>query len=100
MRAFAVELVHEGIEAGLLLQAVLSWRPGGLLFQSQVHAFVTAVLLRATGLDALDGDAEAEPPHREPGEVEQSVGTGEGHAIVGADRSRQAPLAEQPLEGG
>jgi len=37
-------------------------------------------------LDALDRDAEAKPPDRELGEVEQGVGTGEGHAVIGAYR--------------
>jgi hypothetical protein len=60
--AFAVEFAHEGIEARLLLQAVHARRAGGLLFQGQVHALVTTVLLRVSGLDALDADAEPQPP--------------------------------------
>ena len=96
----ALNSLHEGIEAGLLLQAVDARRPGGFLLQRQVHALVAAVLLRMAGLDALDGDAEPQPPDRELGEIEQGVGTGEGHAVVGADGERQAALAEQPLEGG
>ena len=60
MRTFGVELAHEGIEPGLLLQRVEPRWPCGLLLQSQVHALVAAVLLRMAGLDALDGDAEAE----------------------------------------
>ena len=33
-------------------------------------------------------------------EIEQGIGTGKGHAIVGADGQRQTAFAEQPLEGG
>ena len=100
MRPFGIELADEGIEALLLLQAVDAGRTGCFLLEGEVHALVTAVLLRMAGLDAFDGDAEPEPPDRELGEIEQGVGTGEGHAVVGADGERQAALAEQPLEGG
>ena len=100
MRPFGIELVDEVVEAGLLLQAVDAGRAGCLLLEGEVHALVAAVLLRMAGLDALDGDAEAEPPDRELGEIEQGIGTGEGHAVVGADGQRQAALAKQPLEGG
>ena len=64
MRAFGVELADEGVEAGLLLEAVHARRAGGFLLQGQVHALVAAVLLRMAGLDALDGDAEPQPPDR------------------------------------
>jgi hypothetical protein len=60
VRAFGVELVHEGIELCLLLQRAR--RAGGLFLQGQVHALVAAVLLRMAGLDALDGDAQPQPP--------------------------------------
>src|SRR6267143_1409076 len=64
----------------------------GLRFEREVHAFMPAILLRMTGLDAFDGDAQAQPPDRELGEVEQRVGRGEGHAVVRADASGQAAL--------
>jgi hypothetical protein len=32
VRALGVELADEGIELGLLLQAVEAWRPRGLIF--------------------------------------------------------------------
>ena len=64
-----------------------------------MHALVAAVLLRMSRLDAFDRNAEAKPPDRELGEIEQAIGTGEGHAVVGADRERQASLTEQSFEG-
>jgi len=47
-----------------------------------MHAFVAAVLLWMAGLDALDGNAEAEPPNGEPAQIKETVGRGEGHAVV------------------
>jgi len=47
---------------------------------------VTAVLLWVARLDALDSDAEPQPPRREFGEIEEAVRTGERQAIVGPDR--------------
>src|SRR3954469_15932022 len=38
-------------------------------------------------------------PHTESLEIEQASGTGEGHAVVGADRERQASLTEQSFGG-
>jgi hypothetical protein len=64
-----------------------------------MHALVAAILLRMARFDALDRNAEPEPPHRRLREVEQGIWTGEGHAIIGADGQRHAALAEQPLEG-
>src|SRR3546814_7977085 len=75
-------------------------RPGGFLFEGEVHALVTAVLLRLSRLDALDGDTEPEPPHRQLRQVEEGVGAGEGDAVVGANGVGQAPLLEQLLERG
>src|SRR6267142_3959266 len=65
-----------------------------------MHALVPAVLLRVAGLDALDGDAEPQPPHRELGEAEEGTRTGEGDAVVGADRTRQAKVLKSPLKHG
>lgn len=65
-----------------------------------MHAFVAAVLLRLARLDALDVDAEPEPPDRQPRQVEQSVRTREGSAVVGSDRPGQAELLEDALEHG
>jgi hypothetical protein len=48
VRAFGIELVHEGVEASLQLQAILPWRSGGFLLQGQVHALVVTVRPAAT----------------------------------------------------
>ncbi len=60
---------------------------------------MASVLLRMARLDALDIDAQTEPPDGKLGEVEEGIGAGEGHAVIGADGGRQTALAEQVLEG-
>lgn len=65
-----------------------------------MHTLVAAVLLRLAGFDALDRDAEPEPPDGELGEVEQSIRTGEGNAVVRSDGGWQAALDKQLLERG
>jgi hypothetical protein len=47
-----------------------------------VHTLVAAVSVRLAGLDALNRDAEPEPPDRELGDIEQSIRTGEGDAVT------------------
>ena len=100
MGPFGIELGDEVVEAGLLLEAVHAWRTGCFFLESEVHALVASVLLRVAWLDALDGDAEAEPPDREPGEVEEGIGAGEGDAVVGADGLWQSALTKEAVEGG
>src|SRR5215217_7306773 len=94
MRSFEIELVNEGVEALLLLQRVHAGRTSGLLLEREVHALVATVLLRMPRLDALDRDAEAQPPDRELGEIEQGIRAGEGNAVVGAGNvSRGRPFS-------
>ena len=95
MGPLVVELFDEGIEADLLLQDVGAGGAGGFLLQGQVHALMTAVLLRMPGFDPFDADAEAPPPHRKPGEMEEPVGGSELDAVVGADGARQTALPEK-----
>ena len=64
MGPLGVVAVDEVVELGLLLKEVLPRRLGGLELEGEVHSLMAAVLLRATELDALDGDAEAQPPPR------------------------------------
>jgi hypothetical protein len=75
---FGIELLDKVVEAGLLLQTVDSGRSGCFFLQRQMHALVAAVLLRVARLDALDGDAEPQPPHREFGEIEEAFGLANG----------------------
>jgi len=76
VRSLVVVAFDEVVEFGLLLEEIAAGRLGGLELQGQKHAFVAAVLLRAAGLDALDRDAEPEPPDRQPAQAEKGVGTG------------------------
>jgi hypothetical protein len=73
-----VEAVDEAIEAGLLLQQVFGRGLGGFLLEREVHALVSTVLLRVAGLDALDLDAQAQPPHRELAQAEERLGHEKG----------------------
>jgi hypothetical protein len=81
-----IELLDEDLKPGLLLETGHARRACGLLVQRQVHALVAAVLVRVAGLDALDGDAEPQPPHGQLRQVVEPVGAGEGKPVVGADR--------------
>ena len=47
-----------------------------------MHALVAAVLLGMTWFDALDGDAEPQPPDGKLGQIEEGIRTGERHPIV------------------
>ena len=60
---------------------------------------MAAVLLRAARFDALDVDAETEPPDGELGEIEEGVWASEGYSIVGSYCLGETALAEQALEG-
>src|SRR5580704_6651631 len=100
MRSLPVVIVDEGIELGLLLQEVLSWRFGGFFLQGQVHAFVPAVLLWITWSNTLDADPEAQPPHRELAEAKEGAVAREGHPVVAADRPRQPEVLEGPFKDG
>ena len=88
MWSFLVEDLDELLEARLLLKEIRGRRFGSLFFQSEMHAFMPAVLLRMAGFDALNADAQPEPPDREFAQVEQGVRGSEGHAVIAADVDR------------
>lgn len=50
MRPLIVEAVDEVVEPGLLLKEIGACRFGGFVLQSEVHAFMASVLLRAARL--------------------------------------------------
>ena len=56
---------------------------------------MTAVLLGVSGFDALDVDAEAEPPYGEFREVVEAVGAGEGQTVIGPDGIGQTAFFKQ-----
>lgn len=49
--------------------------------------------------DALDGDAQTQPPYRKLRKLKQSVRGSEGNTVIGTDRPRQAALAKEALKG-
>ena len=57
MGSFEIEFLQEGVELGLLLQEVDAGRAGGFFFQGEMHAFMTAVLLRMAGTDSFNRDS-------------------------------------------
>ena len=65
-----MKTLNEVIKAGLLLQEVGGGRFGGFFLQGEMHALMTAILLRMAGLDALDANAQAKPPDGEFAQVE------------------------------
>ena len=82
MGPFLVEALDEVIEAGLLSQEVGGRGLGGFGLEGQMHPLVAAVLFGMPGLDALNVDPEAQPPHGEPAQPVESIRTGKGNTVV------------------
>src|SRR5438876_5455700 len=96
VRPLVVELRAKDIEAPLLSgEAARGW-PGRLRLQRAMHPFMPAILIRATGLDELRQDSEADPPRRELRQARQRGG-GERHAVVAANPPRQPILVKMGL---
>ena len=72
MRPDLVEGAAEVVEVALLGTEVGLRRPGGFALEGSVHSFVTAVLLRLSGLDGLRTDTETDPPGAEPCESSEA----------------------------
>ena len=105
MRTFVVEDSDEVVEAGLLLQEVGSGRLRGFFLQREMHAFMTAVLLRVIRLDAFNANAQAEPPDRQLAQVKQGVAEAKGiplslPMLAGRPRSLKKPLKRKVFSGG
>src|ERR1700730_7520577 len=56
------------------------------------------ILLRVAWLDALDVDAQAQPPHRQLGESKERVGAGKGGSVIGANRPREPKVLKNTLK--
>src|SRR6266568_2175942 len=97
MRPYLVIVLTEAIQFALLGTPVLS--RAQLLLEGAVHAFVSSVLLRMSGLDAFRHDAQLDPPDRQPRQAAERR-RGERRPVVGADGSRQPMLAESSFEDG
>src|SRR5579872_1076851 len=94
MGPIAVEVFDEVIELGLLLEEVGAGGTGGLLFEGEVHAFMPAVLLGMARFDALDADAQSQPPDRKLERLNKPLGEAKGTPLSermarGSPRSRK-----------
>jgi hypothetical protein len=62
------------VKAHLLLQDIVGRGAGRVGLEREVHALMPAVLLGMAGRDALEPDAEPEPPDGEFAQAVQRVG--------------------------
>jgi hypothetical protein len=99
MRSLILEAGAELVEFGLLLQEVLRRGLRCLFLQRQVHALVAPVLLRVPGLDALNMNAQAQPPHAELAQAEQRMRAAEGRD-VGRHRRYQPAIVVMKRRSG
>src|SRR5216684_5218393 len=97
MRPLVIELVAEVIEALLLGSERGGRRLGGFCLEGLVHAFMPPVLLGLARHNAHWGDAQLDPPHRQPAQAAGGQ-RGERRTIIGEQHLRQAALAKEPLK--
>jgi hypothetical protein len=67
--ALVIEDFDKFVAARLLLQEIPSRWFGSFFFQSEMHAFVQAVLRGVARLDAFNANAEPKPPHGQLAQV-------------------------------
>ena len=94
-----IELFDEIVELALLLKTIEARRACGFLFEREMHAFVSSILLGMTRPDPFDTDAQTKPPDRKAAEIEKRIPRGEGYAIIGTNRMGQTAFLEQTLKG-
>jgi hypothetical protein len=99
VRADLVVDLLKGMEGLLLADETGLRRRSSIVFEGEMEALMTPVLLRRAWGDALWEDAEGDPPGRETAKAGQTD-RGERRAIVGTDRAGQAELAESIEEDG
>src|ERR1700682_767731 len=63
-----------------------------------MHAFMAAILLWMSGLDAFNPNAKPQPPNREFAQVEQRLRRSKRNAVIAADVGGQATLLKKPLK--
>jgi hypothetical protein len=96
VRALLVVEAPEGVEAVELLPQAARRRVGGVLQQGQVQPLQSAVLLRLARRDPLRRHPRLDEQHGQPRQA--AAGAGKRRAVVGAQRLRQAELAEGGVE--
>src|SRR5712675_263427 len=94
MRALFVVLALKRVESELLSSHVRRGWARRLLLQRQMESLVAAVLLRLSGLDALERDVDLDDLHCEPGQAEMALRSCPRLTIVHADRRGHPVLAE------
>lgn len=97
MRTLVVEEPPMRIEAPLLRAWGARGRGAGVLLQRQMKALMAAILLRRPGRDAVEGNAQLQPPHRELGQAARAR-RGKGRPVIAAQRPRQSVLAKGALQ--
>ncbi len=99
VRTLFVVLAAEPVEGPLLGPPVGRRRRRRRFLQRAVHPFMSSVLLRVAGLDALRHDAQLDPPHRQPRQPGHRA-RGERRPVVGAHHLRHPVLAKRRFEDG
>src|SRR5208282_865077 len=94
-----VVFLAKDVQGPLLLSSIPRGRLCGLLLQRAMHALVAPVLLRMSRSNALRGDPQLDPPHRQPRQPRHGRGR-KGRPVIGADRFRHSVLAKSGLKDG
>ena len=99
VRAHAVVVVDECVEADLLSVHVGFRRQSCFLFEGPVHAFVTSILLRLSGRNPLMANAKLDPPRAQQRQAKHALRC-ERMAVVGSNGIGQTVIAKDACENG